>query len=337
MGHDHVHDRADHQIPGPENAASDRVRQLLPHVSHQVDLGGDGRRGAGLDIRRSEEVADSIRCGGRADTGRLLIGAIAGNSRFVRTTRRLAWAGFAVATFSIVMSGCNRAYISQESLSKIRSIDIDTDVAIPEAPTVAGPLTTTEILLGYQPANIGRSFGGYMEAQGIKVDQVVLRAFRRLLTEQGRFELRKGGDATLELEVGTYGFRMPALYIGNKRKAILGIAVTLKSKNSTVMWKQTESTIFYPTLTTDFSIHALSASPELVEKSLEEASCILAYLLLSQLHPMPQPPVVSSVDSRGELREVLLRIPACDLDSEPSRSPIERRIKCIPDVGCTYE
>ena len=261
----------------------------------------------------------------------------AGNSRLVRTTRRLALAGVTVVALSIVITGCNHAYVSKESLSKIRSIEIDTHVAVPESPNVDGPLTTTEMLLGYQPANIGHSFGGYMKTHGIKVDQIVLRAFRRQLMEQGRFELREGGDATLELEVGTYGFRMPALYIGNQRKAMLTVAATLISKDSTVMWTQQDSTIFYPNLTTEFYIQVLLADSEFVERSLEEASCVLAYLLLSKLYPMPVPPVVSSVDSRGESREVLLQIPGCDPVNESSRIPSERRIKCIPDIGCTYE
>ncbi len=236
-----------------------------------------------------------------------------GNSQFVRTTRRLASTGIAVAFVSIVMSGCDPAYISKESLSNIRSIEVDTHVAVPEAPQVDGPITTTEALLGYQPANIGRSFGRYMKAHGIDVDQIVVREFRRQLMEQGRFELRKGGDATLKLEVGpSYGFRMPAFYIGNQRKVLLTVAATLMSKDSTIIWKQQDSTIFYPNLTTEISVHALLADSDFVERSLEEASCVLAYLLLSKLYPMPLPPVVSSVDSRGESREVLLHIPACD-------------------------
>ena len=274
----------------------------------------------------------------RSQSWWLLLGSSAGNSRFVWTIRHFALAGIAVSTLSIVMSGCNTAYVSKESLHQINSIEVDTHVPIPNEPQVAGPITTTEAFLGYQPANIGRSFGGYMEANGIKVDQIVLKEFRRQLMEQGRFELRKGGDATLKLEVGpSYGFRMPALYIGNQRKALLTVAATLMSKNSTVIWQQQDSTIFYPNLTTDFSIHSLLDNSEIVERSLEEASCIVAYLVLSKLYPMPLPPIVSSVESRGELREVLLRIPACESVTEPDRIPSERRIKCVPDVGCTYE
>jgi hypothetical protein len=240
------------------------------------------------------------------------MGFIAGNSRFVRATQRLALAGLAVTALSIMIAGCGRAYISKESLSNVRSIEIDTHVAVPELPSVDGPLTTTEMLLGYQPANIGRSFSRYMGAHGIKVEQILLSAFRRHLMEQGRFELREDGDATLELEIGSYGFRMGALYIGNRRKVMLTVAATLKAKDSTVMWKQQDSTIFYPNLTTDYYVHVLLAEPEVVEKSLEEASCVLAYLLLSKLYPMPVPPIVSSIDSREESREVLLQIPACD-------------------------
>ncbi len=262
-------------------------------------------------------------------------------SRFARDTRCLVLAAIVVATFSIAVNGCNRTYISKDSLSKIRSIEIDTDVGVPDSPLVAGPITTTQAFLGYQPSNIGHSFGRYMEAHGVKVDEIVLRAFRRNLTEQGRFELREGGDVTLELAVGTYGFRMPAFYIGNQRKPMLTVSATLRSKDSTVLWQQQESTIFYPNLTTAIYIQTLLESSEFVERSLEEASCVVSYLLLSKLHPMPQPPVVSSVETRdqspGESQEVLLRIPSCDPVSEPTRIPSERRIKCEPDVGCTYE
>jgi hypothetical protein len=50
-----------------------------------------------------------------------------------------------------------------------------------------------------------------MDAHDIKVDQIVLRQFRRHLNEQGHFELREDGDATLELIVLIYGFGMQAL------------------------------------------------------------------------------------------------------------------------------
>ena len=240
------------------------------------------------------------------------MGPIAENSRSVRATRRLALAGLAVTALSVMIAGCSPAYMSKESLSDVRSIEIDTHVAVLGSLSVDGPLTTTEMLLGYQPTNIGRSFSWHMETHGIEVEQILLSAFRRHLMEQGRFELREDGDATLELEVGSYGFRMPALYIGNQRKVMLTVAATLKAKDSTVMWKQQDSTIFYPNLTTDYYIHVLLAEPEVVEKSLEQASCVLAYLLLSKLYPMPVPPIVSSIDTREESREVLLQIPACD-------------------------
>lgn len=265
------------------------------------------------------------------------MGPISDNSRFVRTSRRFALAGIAVATLSTLMSGCNRTYISKESLSKIRSIEIDTHVAVPEAPYVDGPLTITEFLLGNYPANIGHSFGVYMDAHDIKTDQIVSRAFRRQLMEQGRFELRENGDATLKLEVGRYGFRYTMPSVWDQRKADLSIEATLMSKDSTVMWKQQDATILHPSFTTELSIHTLLGDSQFVEMSLGEASCVLAYLLLSKLHPMPRPPDLFSVESRDESRDVMIGISTCDPVSDPSWTPRKRQIECIPDVGCRYE
>ncbi|GMQ76500.1 MAG: hypothetical protein BMS9Abin01_1780 [Gammaproteobacteria bacterium] len=262
---------------------------------------------------------------------------------------------------SIALNGCANVYISKESLSKIRSIEIDTTVSIPDEPVVDGPVNITSnliqgLLTGSSPLpeNVGAPFGVYMDVNEIKMDQIVLRTFRRYLSEKSYFELREGGDATLELVVFKYGFGTPMFDITkNQRNPELVIGATLRSKDSTVLWKKHEYVLRGSELTHAYSIQALLANPDLVEKSLEEASCVIAHLLLSELDPVRPSP--------GELPNVQRRIPACDpvfsndsrIECEPgvgciyykgktgktapSQNPTDRRIKCTPYVGCTYQ
>ena len=210
---------------------------------------------------------------------------------------------------SMVTTGCANVYMSEESKSKIRSIEINPKVTIiPDRPDVDGPVNLwRNILLGLLrggsslPPQIGYEFGVYMDAHDIKVDQIVLRQFRRYLNEQGHFELREGGDATLELIVGQYGFKMPGFDITkNMRKPVLQIQATLRSKDSTVLWNAADFVMQGLTAgsgrTHAYRIQALLANPRLVERSLEEASCVIAYLLLSELHPVRP----SSHGSTGE-------------------------------------
>jgi hypothetical protein len=265
--------------------------------------------------------------------------SIAGKSTFLRASRRVALAGIAAAGLSIVMNGCNHTNVrmSKESLSEIRRIEINPSVAIPDKPVVDGAVDVrSNLILGLltgsssQPRNVGYEFGAYMDKHGIKMDQIVLRTFRRYLEEQGYFELREDGDATLELAVFRYGFGTPAFDITkNQRNPELFMTATLRSDDSTVLWKKGDFIYMGSALTHAHSIQALWENPRLVEKSLEEASCVFAHLILPELGPVRQ--------SLDESPKVPLPIPACDPVFPNSTTPSERRINCIPDVGCTYE
>ena len=225
-------------------------------------------------------------------------------AKFLRAYRRLGFAGIAVAGLSIVTTGCGNVYMSEESKSKIRNIEINPKVTIPDQPVVDGPVNAwSNLLLGLLtggsslPPQMGYEFGVYMDAHDIKVDQIVLRQFRRHLNEQGHFELREGGDATLELIVLRYGFVMPMFdFTKNMRNPFLNIRATLRSKDSTILWSNFDFVMQGSELTHAYRIQALLANPRLVERSLEEASCVIAYLLLSEFHPVRP----SSHGSTGE-------------------------------------
>lgn len=66
------------------------------------------------------------------------------------------------AILPMVTNGCACGYISEESISKIRSIEIDTDVAIPYTPDVDGAANVANnLFLGLMtgsspmPRNVG--------------------------------------------------------------------------------------------------------------------------------------------------------------------------------------
>lgn len=265
------------------------------------------------------------------------------------------------AILSMVTNGCARGYISEESISKIRSIEIDTHVAIPHAPDVDGAINiTNNLLVGLMtgsspmPRNVGASFGAYMDRNGIRMDQIVLRTFRRNLDAQGYFEVREDADATLELAVLRYGFKMPAFDITkNQRNPDLLVKATLRSKDETVLWTAHRDTILWSELTHTYPIQTLLRNPRAVERSLEEASCIIAYLLLSELHavrpssdgsPREEPvgPVCTPVVHRETRIECKPDVGCTQVTNEswefaPSRNPGELRKMCTRDVGCVYE
>ena len=282
-------------------------------------------------------------------------------STLLRVSRRLAMGGIAMAGLSMGLNACgDRVYISKESLIDIKSIEIDTNVSIPDEPVVHGEVDIGQNLLqglltgaSPLPRNVGRPFGAYMSKYGIEMDQIVLRTFRRYLDEQGYFELREGGDATLELAVSSYGLIMPAFDITkNMRNPEIQMNATLWSKDAKVLWRKGVA-VMRSDLTHAYNIRDLSVRPSLVEKSLEEVSCVAAHLLLSDLGP-----VQSSAD---ESAKVPLRFPDCDpvflhkskiectpgagcvyhedksTEIRPNLPPSRGQIKCTPEVGCTYE
>ena len=287
--------------------------------------------------------------------------SVSRTSSLLRASRCLAMGGIAMAGLSIGLSACGeRVYISKESLSDIKSIEIDSDVSIPDEPVVHGEVDIGKnlfqgLLTGASPmpSNVGRPFAGYMNKYGIEMDRIVLRTFRRYLDDQGSFELREGGDATLELAVLSYGFMMPAFDITkNMRNPEIQMKATLWSKDSKVLWRKSAA-VMRSDLTHPYNIRDLSLRPGLVEKSLEEVSCVAAHLLLSDFDP-----VQSSAD---ESAKVPLRFPDCDpvfpreskiectpgagcvyhddksTEIRPSPTPSRGKIKCTPEVGCTYE
>ena len=288
------------------------------------------------------------------------MGPIVGKSTFLRASRRVALAGIAAAGLSIVMNGCNHTNVrmSKESLSEIRRIEINPSVAIPDKPVVDGAVDVrSNLILGLltgsspQPRNVGYEFGAYMDKHGIKMDQIVLRTFRRYLEEQGYFELREDGDATLELAVFRYGFGTPAFDITkNMRSPELHISATLRSKDSTVLSSRHEFLMRGSEFTHAHSIQALWGNPRLVERSLEEASCVITYLLLSELHPArpssdgspgdePGGPVCDPVVHIESAIECKPGVGCVNHKTEtwefrPSRNPKDLRGMCAPDVGC---
>lgn len=274
-------------------------------------------------------------------------------STFLRASRHIA-----VAALSIAMSGCGQVYMSQESSRKIKSIEINPIVTVPDKPDVDGAVNVgrslmQDLLSGYSslPRNVGYQFGAYMDANDVKVDEIVLRTFRRYLKEQGHFELREGADATLELAVIRYGFKMPAFDITkNMRSPELHINATLRSKDSTVLSSRHEFLMRGSEFTHAHSIQTLWGNPRLVERSLEEASCVITYLLLSELHPArsssdgspgdePGGPVCDPVVHVESAIECKPGVGCVNHKTEtwefrPSRDPKDLRGMCAPDVGC---
>ena len=265
------------------------------------------------------------------------------------------------AVLWMITNGCASGYVSKESIGTIRSIEIDPNIAIPYAPGVHGAVNVANnLFLGLMtgsspmPGNVGASFGAYMDRNGIRMDEIVLSTFRRNLAAHGYVEVREDADATLELAVLRYGFRMPAFDITkNQRNPDLLVQATLRSKDETVLWTAHKDTILWSELTHTNSIQTLLGNPRVVERSLEEASCVIAYLLLSDLYAAglssgrsPSQtqvgPVCTPVVHRESRIECQPDVGCTQVTTEswefaPSRDPGELRKMCTRDVGCVYE
>jgi len=229
------------------------------------------------------------------------------------------------------MIGCAHVSMSQESVDEVKSIDIDPAITIPRTPNVDGTVDVGSnliqgLLLGYSPLppQAGGRFRSYMNTNNIKLDEIVLRAFRRNVELQGYFELRDDADATLELMVLTYGFKMPAFDVTkNQRRPELVLEATLRSKDSTILWTKRVLLMRNSVSTHAHPIWALWKNPRLVERSFEQASCIVAYRLLSDLHP--------SRPATERSAEEVPNGPICDPVVH-----VENRIECTPGVGCVH-
>ena len=246
-----------------------------------------------------------------------------------RSTRPGFTFSYIVLAGALVLTiGCTNVPMSQESAGNVKSIRIDPTIRVPADPDVDGAVNVRAnllrgLLLGASPLprQVGASFHRFMDANDVKIEAIVLRSFHRNMKIQGHFELREDATATLELIVLSYGFKMPAFDITkNQRRPELLIEATLRSSDSTVLWRKREILMRSSDSTQAHPIWALWKNPRLVERSLEQASCIVAYRLLTDLRPALQRSTEEAPDG-----------PICDPVVQ-----IESRVECAPGVGCVH-
>jgi hypothetical protein len=251
-----------------------------------------------------------------------------GGTSFRSIRPKCVFAYIVLTGASVLAIGCVNVPVSRESADKVRSIRIDPTITVPANPDVDGAVNVAAnllqgLLVGASPLprQVGASFHRFMDANDVKIEEIVLRSFRRNLKIQDHFELNEDAEVTIELVVLSYGFKMPAFDITkNQRRPELLIEATLRSSDSTVLWRKREILMRWSDSTQAHPIWALWKNPRLVERSLEQASCIVAYRLLTDLRPALQRSTEEAPDG-----------PICDPVVQ-----IESRVECAPGVGCVH-
>ncbi|HED33522.1 MAG TPA: hypothetical protein ENJ08_04780 [Gammaproteobacteria bacterium] len=193
----------------------------------------------------------------------------------------------------LINTGCAGVQISKDTLSKIKTINIDSNISTPDDIFVQGKIDPiSSILYGGIGAGMSSIMAStsaseqvqkFMEINNIKINEIVLNEYKKELLKTGRFKLSSPGDATLKIVINTYGFgNSDALSDNNKRKPLLNVKASL-IQNNRIIWEKQEYVTNFSDLTTPYDMNDLAQKPDLLKKSFSQAANIVASQAFSQL------------------------------------------------------
>ena len=193
----------------------------------------------------------------------------------------------AVAAFLLGCAGNAAAQDAQPGLSSIKRIAIDSEIPQPEIPLIQSPgnfkafMVAGGIGAAVDQQSAGKAFREYMRKNKIDISKIVFDSFRRVIEEDKTFALGANPDAKLKLAINTYGFGVAGLFGGDERRPLINITASLVSSSGDVLWKKTEYITNLSKLTEAYTYDQLAGNPQLVTKSLEQASVQVSRQILS--------------------------------------------------------
>jgi len=185
----------------------------------------------------------------------------------------------------ILLSGA-AVQAEQPNLRSIKRVAIDSEIPQPEIPFIQGPGTFKAFMIGGAIGTItdeksaGRAFREYMRQNNIDISVIVLNSFTRVIEEGKLFEVGMSGDATLKLTINTYGFGASGFFGGSERKPMINVTASLVAGDGNVIWKKTNFITNLSKLTNAYTYDQMAQDPQLSIKSFEQASALVARLIL---------------------------------------------------------
>jgi hypothetical protein len=193
---------------------------------------------------------------------------------------------FIFATIAVFLLSGAAVQAEQPNLRSIKRVAIDSEIPQPEIPFIQGPGNFKAFMIGgaigtiFDEKSAGRAFREYMRQNNIDISVIVLNSFTRVIEEDKLFELGMSGDATLKLAVNTYGFGPSGFLGGSGRKPMLNVTASLVAGDGNVILKKTNFITNLSKLTTAYTYDQLAQDPQLSSKSFEQASVLVARLIL---------------------------------------------------------
>ncbi len=193
---------------------------------------------------------------------------------------------FIFATIAVFLLSSAAVQAERQNLRSIKRIAIDSEIPQPEIPFIQGPGNFKAFMIGGAIGTItdeksaGRAFREYMRQNNIDISVIVLNSFTRVIEEDKLFELGMSADATLKLAINTYGFGPSGLFGGSERKPIINVTASLVAADGNVISKKTNFITNLSKLTNAHTYDQLAQDPQLTIKSFEQASVLVARLIL---------------------------------------------------------
>lgn len=179
----------------------------------------------------------------------------------------------------------NNIKITDQDLSAIKSISIDPVVEVPEMPYVHA-LNLKGLWGGGIAAAIGNMQDSemlkqYLNDHNIKISEIVLKSFENKIEQKKLFKIQDNGSIKLKLKINIYGFKRAGAFAYGKAQPTVATTAALISEGANILWRKYDYT--GTSGVTVYPFEELLKDPVLVEKSLSEASDVVADKLLSDL------------------------------------------------------
>ena len=121
----------------------------------------------------------------------------------------------------------------------------------------------------------------YLSYHNIKISEIVLNSFKKNIEQKKLFKIQDNGSVKLKLKIILYGFSRAGAFGYGEAKPNVNITATLISEGANTIWRKYDYS--GSSGVTVYKFPELLEKPDLVTRSLSEASDVVVDKLLSNL------------------------------------------------------
>lgn len=191
------------------------------------------------------------------------------------------------------LAGCAGSTAKVEQLQRLRVINIDGTVKMPDYglhqdTAVPGVSINVGGATYYTVPIDGKTFSGFddlLRKNNVSLPDMVLREFSGRLARSGRFKMGYPAEATLYLEVQTYGFNKTITFSLDDyvtRKFMLNIRGTLVDTKGEVIWQDDAYITALSDRLTTYHMDDIIDKPEVAQQAMQASVSIVANELIDK-------------------------------------------------------